>query len=781
MRRLYILQMMLLMAAAASAGNAVDAESLARSRAEQHMNHYNKLRGINAAGTLAPTLKWRDASSNVFVFAKGNNAGYVITSGAEYAAPVLGYSDCGDFDAANMPEAMRWMLDEYAREIASASGSEIKKAYSASSDTLTPVAPLLGSIAWDQQYPYNLQCPTYYGNDRSATGCVATAMAMVMYYHQYPQRGQNSNRWGQELYPLIGDLYTDFSQSEYKWADMKPQYNVAGQEDSPESCEAVAKLMADCGASVSMQYGPSSGAMGQDWAYGLAHYFGYDQGVALRWRSHYTQNEWDASLRSELDARRPVLVSGFTAKEGGHAFVFDGYDADGLYHVNWGWSAMSNGYFRSNALTPGSQGTGGSTGGFNYKQLAITGIRPPQAETEDAMEICSEEAVGAPKESYLRTELIPFRLRGKIENLGWKDVTVDFALGIYNSEGVQVMLIEGVKNIPMAKGAVQRNTTFGEADLSSLPDGCYELRPLVKDIKGKNWTRILDKTSTYTNRSYLVIDAEKASIKEFSYSKLSGEMTVQPRIAYYQKSSIKFTATNTGDTDYYGELNVEFLNPDTKAMVKKAGEIVVALAPGETITDEVVFEVMAYAGNYLLAIVDYNADYLCEPVAVTVEEFANNTTIAAAAPLMVENADEVDPMNVHATAVVKCTNGLFTDQILLYLFDGKKEAGALSPVFVVIGENEEATVEFNGAFENARPGTEYKVALIDGRSMAYITPKETASAMIRIAGTSAVESIDAAEEATYYNLQGMPVKNPSAAGLYIVRRGDKVTKSMIKN
>lgn len=776
MKRQIILQTLALLAVSAYAGNSSDALSLAQYRAEHFAQRQSAVRGIRSPHA-APELKWHDNSNHVFLFTLGQGSGYVITSGYEYAAPVLGYADQGDFDYNNMPESMRWLLEEYAREMEWASTANIKLARPEDKPKCTPVAPLLGSIAWDQQYPYNLNCPTYYGNDRSATGCVATAMAMVMYHHQYPERGQNTNTWVQELYPLMGTLTTDFSQSEYKWADMKPKYNIPGIEDSQASCQAVARLMADCGASVSMQYGPSSGAMGQDWAYGLTHYFGYDQGVGLRWRGHYSDAEWDAALQTELLAGRPVLVSGFTANSGGHAFVFDGVDADGLYHVNWGWSAMSNGYFRATALTPGSQGTGGSTGGFNYKVLAITGIQPPVANSEDTMEICSEEAVDAVKTTYLRSELVSFRMRGKIENLGWKDVNVDFALGIYDAEGNRVMLVEGPKNMPMVKDIAQRGVKFTEADLSQLPEGNYVLTPLVKDTKGSNWTRILDKTSTYTNRSHMTVTADNVKISEFGYSKLEGEMTIQPRIAFYQKSSIKFTATNKGETDYYGTLNVEFLNPDTKVLVKKAGEIVVSLAPGETVTDEAVFDVLVYAGDYLLAIVDYNADYLCEPIPVTVEEFADGTTIEAVSSPVVENADAVDSSLVNASAVIKCTKGLFTDQILLYFFDGKKEMGCLYPSFVTLGEGEETTVYFSGPFENARPGEEYTAALIDGRSMAYVLPKDVAKTTIRIAGSNAVGDVAVdGDDVQYFNLQGIRVDNPKTPGMYIVRKGSKIEK-----
>lgn len=241
-----------------------------------------------------------------------------------------------------------------------------------------PVSPLLCDISWDQTYPYNLMTPCYVGTTHSATGCVATAMAQIMYYHKYPAQGAGQKTYKPET--LNQTITVDFSKSHYGWDVMTPKYDATSTDTARN---AVALLMRDCGVAVEMAYGEQSGSMIDRWPVPLTTNFGYDKGLGYLTSTYYSQTEWDDIIRSEIDNARPVFATGFTDGNGGHAFVFDGYDADGLIHVNWGWSGMSNGYFRTSALTPPSQGTGGSSGGFNYRQGIIVGIQPPTDDSED--------------------------------------------------------------------------------------------------------------------------------------------------------------------------------------------------------------------------------------------------------------------------------------------------------------------------------------------------------------------------------------------------------------
>ncbi len=116
------------------------------------------------------------------------------------------------------------------------------------------VAPML-KTTWGQNAPYNLQCPLAPGkNVHCKTGCVATAMAQVMKYYGYPAHGQ-----GSVSYAYVGNdgltyfVETDFSKSTYDWEKMREAY-TPGDNSSDEEKQAVAKIMADCGAAVKMEY-----------------------------------------------------------------------------------------------------------------------------------------------------------------------------------------------------------------------------------------------------------------------------------------------------------------------------------------------------------------------------------------------------------------------------------------------------------------------------------------------------------------------------------------------
>lgn len=305
-----------------------------------------------------------------YVFNRGEQNGFVVVAGDDRLPQVLAYGESGSFVADRLPLGMQDWMAEMNREIAflqSHSGvathQPVKRA--------VPINPLMTTF-WDQGWPYNMLCPTYNGDtERAVTGCVATAMAQIMNYHEWPLRGTGSHSY----YCNVNDtdpttLSADFSQSVYEWDKMLDVYN---QDSNEESCYAVAKLMSDAGISIDMGYGSSSGASESAVLTALTRYFGYSSRHYLLDRDLFGSEEWDQLLYDEIGAGRPILYCGYTYTQGslsGHAFVLDGVDADGLFHVNWGWGGSSDGYFMVSVLAPGS--------GYNFKfgQDAIFGVVP---------------------------------------------------------------------------------------------------------------------------------------------------------------------------------------------------------------------------------------------------------------------------------------------------------------------------------------------------------------------------------------------------------------------
>ena len=261
-----------------------------------------------------------------------------------------------------MPENLKWWLGEYQKQIewARANGYSTTSAHNPKTADIV-VAPLLGDLAWDQGEPYNELCPEV-GKVHCITGCVATAMAQIMYYNKWPLKGT-----GKHSYMWNGTkLEADYSKSVYEYGKMRTTYD---KNWTQSEALAVAQLMYDCGVSVDMQYGTgSSGAYSEDVPIAMKKYFDYNLSMEYLYREDYKKEEWDSIIMAELDASRVVYYSGVGGNSG-HAFVCDGYKDNGYFHFNFGWSGSPHGYFATSAISPGSSK-------YNDYQDILIGIEP---------------------------------------------------------------------------------------------------------------------------------------------------------------------------------------------------------------------------------------------------------------------------------------------------------------------------------------------------------------------------------------------------------------------
>ena len=326
-----------------------------------------------------------------YVFNNGHNAGFIIMAGDDCAEEVLGYADSGIFNPNDIPNNMEAFLKGYVEEITAARAKNLSANDSEIEVEMTRkvVAPLI-QTHWNQSDPYNQQCPTI-GDELCVTGCVATALAQVMYYHKWPQ-GQTT-----AIPSYDNGKYPELDAITFDWDKMKPVYINTGEDDEVAEA-AVAKLMHYCGQAVQMDYGvDASGASPYYIPIALKNYFGYPGNPTHIYRSSYTTKEWDEIIYHELKYGRPVLYGadayGVNGRSG-HEFICDGYDGHGLYHINWGWGGQSDGYFRLQALNPASQGIGGSDGdgGFSLGHDAVIGV--------SATEISNEEPIPSFNHSF---------------------------------------------------------------------------------------------------------------------------------------------------------------------------------------------------------------------------------------------------------------------------------------------------------------------------------------------------------------------------------------------
>lgn len=372
LRHLLIGASALLVAGAVSAAPLTPGQALERLENEGGQRLKSVVRSADSYSlAVLPQLE-SEVSARLYVFTDAD-AGFIITPSDSEAPALLGYGT--GFDADDIPESMRWWLGEYARQIAWL--AEHPRTGAPDRATHTAVSPLV-TTSWNQSDPYNRKCPLD-GSRRSVTGCVATAMAQVVNYHEWPQ----ANGTGTYSYTWNGQtLSFNYGATTFDWAHMANTYSASS---STTACNAVATLMYGCGVSVEMEYSSSSsGAMSYRCASALVRNFGYDQGAVYVMRDYFSAAEWDELIYAELAAGRPVLYNG-QSSSGGHAFVCDGYDGRGNYHINWGWGGISDGYFLLSALDPYEQGIGGSDSGYNYNQGAAIGVQAPVDGSERSM------------------------------------------------------------------------------------------------------------------------------------------------------------------------------------------------------------------------------------------------------------------------------------------------------------------------------------------------------------------------------------------------------------
>jgi hypothetical protein len=218
--------------------------------------------------------------------------------------------------------------------------------------------PLI-STKWDQGWPYNMYCPedAAGSNGHVYVGCVATAMAQVMKYWNWPDTGVGTHSYYSDGY---GYQSANFGQTTYDWTQMP---NSVGAPN-----EQIGTLSYQLGVSVDMDYSPSgSGAQSYDAVDALIQHFRYNGGIQLLDKENYSSAAWDQMLVAELENARPVYYHGF-GEGGGHAFVCDGYQGTDYFHFNWGWSGAYDGYFYTGNLNPGSE--------FNWGQGALFNVYP---------------------------------------------------------------------------------------------------------------------------------------------------------------------------------------------------------------------------------------------------------------------------------------------------------------------------------------------------------------------------------------------------------------------
>lgn len=309
---------------------------------------------------VASAKKAPNKNQSFYVVNDKENNRFVIVSADERLYKILGYSDNSCFEPENAPDGLMELMVGYNSEYnyvinnPQTSFTSFPKKESAN-----PIKPLIKS-KWGQISPFNYHCPLSSQGSKSVSGCVATAMAQLIYYHGRPSQGQGgleryTTRSTNTLQSLNFDTLTidctKMKETYDHYYDDNGKYQIAPERTDEEKNET-AKLMHACGVSVFMDYNTSSGAFPSDVPYALIKHFGYNPTIICVRRECYSNEEWNNMIIEELKAGRPVLYGGQDGEYGGHEFIIDGINDDGLYHFNFGWYGDDDGYFSIDAIDP---------------------------------------------------------------------------------------------------------------------------------------------------------------------------------------------------------------------------------------------------------------------------------------------------------------------------------------------------------------------------------------------------------------------------------------------
>ena len=572
------------------------AERVSQDDAALVANNFMNVRSSSNVKKALPAKKMvRKATATedlYYLYENANGEGWVIVAANDAMTPILAYSETGHFRTDNMPVNIKKWLGKYndftrkleadgvvASEEAQNEWKALRKGARKATASVV-VGPLI-QTTWDQGEPFWNQCPSKNGS-RAYTGCVATAMAQVMKYWNWPVQGTGSKSYrpldpNSDYYDYgpYGTQSADFGATTYDWDNMLNAYTyldswgtdhvLSGLTNAQK--DAVATLMYHCGVASEMMYGDAdAGGSGtltvnyNDWTMGVSTtdqggcaqnalwaYFGYKQdsligymrdGYSYKGTKYYdswTDAAWTAMVKAELDKQRPIMYDG-AGEDGGHSFICDGYRTDNYFHFNWGWSGQNDGYYTLSNLKPGSGGAGGGSYDFSESQGIIIGIVPDRDDIEPGEPVhitwsvngVEGEPVEVEKGKLITLPADPTCACGKVF-VGWTALTSINP----NTEPSDLFTTNAGK---IATADITYYAVFadveaggsGESAFDGQTSGNYKIYAIVDGVKHY---------ATITNNNKLQSSTDASEATDFTFTKVSGGFTVQNGNKYIRNSS----------------------------------------------------------------------------------------------------------------------------------------------------------------------------------------------------------------------------------------------------
>lgn len=482
------------------------------------------------------------SQEDFYVFNAEKNGGFVIISGDDRTPEVLGYADSGSLDLNNLPPNLKGWMEEYSKQIKALDNSGITQRVNTSRavtrTTKTPVEPLI-TTKWGQYSPYNLQCPEIDGQ-HCVTGCVATAMAQIMYYHKWPQ----------EACAAIPAYTTGTREIQmdalppttFKWDKMRDRY---WEGEQGESADAVAELIRYCGQAVEMNYDISeSGCSEAPWHF--MKYFGYGKNAKTVSMSQYTITQWEDLLYKELCEGRPVIYWGANLVTA-HDFICDGYDGNGYYHFNWGWSGDADGFFLLSLLYDIDL-----FGGYTIGQAAIIGLQPENGDTtipyvfgyygeESSTTEFSRNSSSEDFTNVLLTGGIVIQYETEIA----QNLFIEYGLGLFKDSQLLSVLDCNSTTLNSTNNTSykQMSATFG----ANLDDGIYQIRSIYRFTDNEEWIGCFDSYQKYIVAT--ISDNNLLLRKSCNIGSSDASYIVNSVDYSYKSRTVTVNLTNNGDSN----------------------------------------------------------------------------------------------------------------------------------------------------------------------------------------------------------------------------------------
>lgn len=462
----------------------------ARQKAEGFMQRIGMKSSLEEVASSRGKTKSAANDEPLYVFNLTDD-GFVIISGDDRTPDVLGYARKGHYDYDQLPCNMKAFIDGYAEQIrlVRQHGGVRKSPFLASHAT---IAPML-TCQWHQNWPFNDECPDFFGMGKCVTGCVAVALAQILYHHRsravsnvtlaeitaYDCKAECSVNGVEQ-----GRLHVNAvpAGSPIDWANMQDCYDGAV---SDAARLAVAQLLRYCGAGLRMEYGPEGSSAADISAAAVAKkYFGFRRDATILFHENMTDDEWDNAIYGELAAGRPVLMGGSNRSNSGHAFVCDGYDAStAMYHFNWGWDGEFNGYFYLSNLNPRDE----VAGGYNNGQDMLINMEPGDGQPY-------EEPIVMTTKTLVQEETTMERYSNGQFLLGFSfmyangtsdERSFNCGLAIYQGERFVEEVVSGTKENLLMSGTwgLSGNGLPGK----NLAEGTYEIWPVSRAAGASEW------------------------------------------------------------------------------------------------------------------------------------------------------------------------------------------------------------------------------------------------------------------------------------------------------